>query len=136
MKRYGFLTEKDFFEAFNRLCHAFLAAKDGNDVREIINALLTNDEKTRIGRRILIAEGLKDDITHKELVQLSNVGYSTINLVSKHLERHPKGFELIFKRRDKLEKDYQSKKYIKVGGSTLVFKKKTYNGHKKSDIRR
>lgn len=130
------MTEEDFFEAFNRLRDAFLAAKDGNEVKEIINALLTRDEKIRIGRRILIAEGLKNDTTQKELVQISNVGFSTISLVSKHLERHPKGFELVFKRREKLEKDYKSKKYVEVGGSTLIFKKKQYTGIKRSDIKR
>lgn len=136
MRRYNFLTDKDFFEVFNRVQDAFLAAKDGEEVKEIINSLLTRDEKIRIGRRILIAESLKNDITHKEISQLSNVGYTTIATISRQLENHPKGFDLIFKRRTKLEKEYNSKKYFSTGGSLLVIKKKKYSGIKRSQIKR
>lgn len=136
MKRYHFLTEKDFFNAFNRLQDAFLAAKDGNEVKEIINGLLTNDEKIRIGRRILVAEAIKSNITFREIIELSNVGYTTIALVSKLLDSHPKCFDLIFERRKKLENEYQNKKYKSVGGSKLVFKKKEYTGFKRSGVKR
>ena len=60
MRRYKFLQKEDLFEALNRLRDAFLAAKDGNEVEEIINGLLTQDEKLKIGRRILVAEYIKD----------------------------------------------------------------------------
>ena len=40
MRRYGFLTKTDTYEALNRLRDAFLAAKDGNEVNEIINGIL------------------------------------------------------------------------------------------------
>ena len=55
MRRYKFLDKDSVFSALNRLRASFLAAKDGNDVEEIINALFTVDEKLRIGRRIQIA---------------------------------------------------------------------------------
>lgn len=136
MRRYKFLTEKDTLDAFYRVQDAFLAAKDGNEVREIINGLMTEDEKLRIGRRIIIAEALKSEMTFKDMTKIANVGYSTIAWVSRHLERHPKCYELIFKRREKLQKEYESKKYNYSGGSKLVHKKKTYTGIKRSDITR
>lgn len=136
MRRYKFLTEKDILEAFYRLQDAFLAAKDGDEVRDIVNGLLTEDEKIRIGRRIIIAEGIRSQMTFQDIVQLTNVGYSTIAWVSRHLDRYPKCFELIFTRRRKLEKEYEVKKYVKSGGSTLIFKKKTYSGLKRSEIKR
>lgn len=136
MGRYNFLTEKDILTALYRLDDAFLAAKDGHEVKEIINSLLTEDEKIRIGRRILIAEALRGGMKFKELVDATNVGFATITWVSKQLVNHPFGFQLIFKRRTKLEKEYESKKYRSVGGSTLIYKKKEYTGIKRSDIKR
>ena len=136
MGRYNFLTKDDILTALYRLNDAFLAAKDGNEVKEIINSLLTEDEKIRIGRRILVAEALKNEMKFKDLVEATNMGFATISCISKQLSSHPIGFQLIFKRRLKLEKDYEDKKYRKVGGSKLVFKKKSYTGIKRSDIKR
>ncbi len=135
MRRYYFLSKDEVYDALNRLRDAFLAAKDGNDVNEIINGLLTHDEKMKIGRRIIISEHL-DDFTTRELADITHVGNSTIIVVAKSMSKHPKCFELISKRRRKLEKDYESKKYISRGGSTLVFKKKEYTGIKRADIKR
>ena len=53
MKRYTFLTKDDTYEALMRLRDAFLAAKNGKEVGEIINGLLSEDEKIKIGRRII-----------------------------------------------------------------------------------
>lgn len=130
------MTGKDVANALYRLQDAFLAAKDGNEVREIIDGLLTQDEKIRLGRRILIAEGLKSETTIKELCEISNVGYTTISFVSRQLDTYPKCFDMIFARRRKMLKEYEEKKYTKSGGSKLVFKKKAYNGLKPSDIKR
>lgn len=136
MRRYGFLTKADTYEALNRLRDAFLAAKDGSEVNEIISGILTPDEKIRIGRRILIAEALKADGKYREISQISNVGYSTILWVSRQLVNFPVCFELLFRRRVKLQREYRAKKFTKVGGSQLVFKKKIYTGIKRSDIKR
>lgn len=135
MKRYHFLTEKEIYESLNRLRNAFLAAKDGKDVDEIINGLLTHDEKVKLGRRIIISE-MMDSMTTTELVGISHVGRTTISLVSRLMEAHPRCFELINLRKNKVEKEYRAKRYRKVGGSTLVFKKKEYTGIKRSDIKR
>lgn len=136
MKRYHFLTEKDVYEALNKLKDAFLAAKDGNEVNEIINGLLTHDEKMKLGRRIIIAEALLNDMGFRDLIQIERVGATTITSVLKMLDAHPKCFELINMRQKKLEKEYESKKYKSVGGSKLVFKKKILTGFKRSDIKR
>lgn len=136
MRRYGFITKNDYFEALNRLRDAFLAAKDGSEVNEIINGILTDDEKIKIGRRILVARALKNDNTYSDITSLSNVGRTTITWVAKQLRSYPKCFELIFKRSVKLEKEYERKKYRLVGGSQLVFKKREYTGIKRKDIKR
>lgn len=136
MRRYKFLTNSDVYEALNRLRDAFLAAKDGKEVTEIMNGLLTDDERIKIGRRILIADALKNEDKYREIVGLSNVGYSTIAWVTKQISAFPKCFELILKRRIKMEKEYQSRRTKSVGGSQLVFKKKVYTGIRRSDIKR
>ena len=136
MRRYHFLTETEIYEALNRLRDAFLAAKDGNEVNEIINGLLSHDEKMKLGRRIIIAELLQRGYSIRDLTLESRAGAATITSVLKLLETHPKCFDLINSRRIKLEKEYQGKKYRKVGGSKLVFKKKVYTGIKRSDIKR
>lgn len=116
MRRYGFLTKNDTYEALNRLRDAFLAAKDGNEVNELVNGLLTPDEKIRIGRRILIAEALQADEKYKEISQISNVGYSTILWVSRQLINFPLCFQLLSKRKQYLDRKFHEKKYRKVGG--------------------
>ena len=45
MRRYRFLEKEEIFDALNKLRNAFLAARDGDEVEEIINGLLTFDEK-------------------------------------------------------------------------------------------
>ncbi len=136
MRRYGFLASSDISEALNRLRDAFLAAKDGNEVTEIINGLLTEDEKIRIGRRILIAEALRSEGKYKEIVQISNVGYSTIAWVAKQIVSFPKCFQLVSIRGRKVEKEYRSKRFREVSLSPLPNRRKEYSGIKRSDIKR
>ncbi len=136
MYRYSFLTKSETYCAMNRLRDAFLAARDGTEVNELINGLLTEDEKIRIGRRIQIAESLINESTFKDIADLSKVGVSTIAWVARQLRSYPKCFELVLKRKDKTEKDYMAKKFRKVGGSQLVYKKNVYTGAKRSDAKR
>lgn len=136
MKRYRFLEKDDIFEALNRLRDAFLAAKDGDEVEEIINGLLTQDEKMKIGRRILIAKFLKNDFTYEEIANTLKVGRNTILSVIRSLDQHPLAFELIEKRSKKVEKIYQNKKTATIGGSQLIFKKKVYTGFKRENVER
>lgn len=136
MRRYKFLTKDDVYEAFNRLRDAFLAAKNGEEVEEIIKGLLTHDEKLKIGRRIIIAEYLKDGIGIDEIAKTLKVGKNTIMTVSKKLDENSLFLDLISERRKKVESDYNRKKYRFVGGPKLVFKKKEYTGFKRKDVER
>lgn len=136
MRRYDFLTKHEIYSALNKVRDALLAAKDGNQVNEILEGLFTDEEKIKLGRRLLIAEQLRMGVTHDEIADELRVGKTTINSVYKKLVSNPECFRLIFKRGEKVEKEYQSKKYRKVGGSTLVFKKKIYTGITRKDIKR
>jgi len=136
MSRYNFLTKESWFSALNKLRSAFLAAKDGDDVELVINAILTSDEKLKIGRRMEIAELLLDEIGIDEICSTLKVGKSTVSFVSKSLENYPKAFDLIQEREQKIETDYKSKAYNKVGGSKMVFKKREHTGFKRKDVKR
>ena len=136
MRRYKFLNKEDVYESLNKLRDAFLAAKDGNEVEEIINGLLTHDEKLKIGRRILIAEYLKSGFKFEDIVRYLKVGKNTIVTVMKSLDQHPSYIELISKRREKVDKEYKKKSYLLSGGSKLIFKKREYTGFKRKDVKR
>ena len=137
MRRYKNLTKEEIYEAFNKVRDAFLAARDGNDVNEIIDAILTSEEKLKIGRRVLIFEYLRTRLfTLEEVRNILKVGRSTLQAVSRRMEMHPKGFELIEVRSKRVEEQYQKKKLREVGGSKLVFKRKEYTGIKRKDIKR
>ncbi len=137
MRRYKRLTKNDIYEALNKVRDAFLAAKDGSEVNEIINSILTTEEKLKIGRRVLVAEYLKaDSLTVDDIRAMLKVGYSTIQSVARRVAQYPLGFHLIRNRSKHVEKEYQKKKYREVGGSRLVFKRKEYTGIQRKDIKR
>lgn len=136
MRRYGFLQKEEIFEALNRLRDAFLAAKNGEEVEEIINGLLTHDEKMKIGRRILIAKYIKDGMGFGEIARALKVGKNTIVSVIHNLDRYPSAYELIEKRGKKVEKEYSNKNTKTIGGSKLIFKKKVHTGFRRKDVER
>ncbi|KKQ96555.1 MAG: hypothetical protein A3C27_01765 [Candidatus Levybacteria bacterium RIFCSPHIGHO2_02_FULL_39_36] len=137
MRRYRRLTKEEIYEALNKVRDAFLAAKDGNEVHEIINSILTTEEKLKIGRRVLVAEYLKvDSLTMRDICNMLKVGRSTLQFVSRRIALHPKGFELIKIRSKRVENEYQKKKLREVGGSQLVFKRKEYTEFKRKDVKR
>ncbi len=137
MRRYKRLTKEDTYEALNKVRDAFLAAKDGDEVNEIINSILTTEEKLKIGRRVLIAEYLKiGSLTLDEICLMLKVGRSTLQFVSRRRSLHPRGFDLIGARSKRVENEYQKKKLREVGGSRLVFKRKEYTGFKRKDVKR
>jgi uncharacterized protein YerC len=135
-RRYRFLTRDFVYSALNKLRAAFLAAKDGGDVEEIIKGVLTYDERMKVGRRIEIAQMLEKKFTYKEIAKGLKVGLNTIALVDKSMHEHPRCFELIKKREEKVEKIYAKKAYTKSGGSLQVFKKRKYTGFKRKDVNR
>lgn len=136
MRRYQNLTEENLYEALNKLRDAFLAAKDGNEVNQIIYGLLTHDERLKIGRRILVAECIELGMGLREITQLLSVGKNTVLSVMKSLEKDPAYFALIMQRAKKVKNEYANKKYKEIGGVTLVHKRKQYTGFKRKDIKR
>lgn len=136
MRRYKFLTKDDVYDAFNRLRDAFLAAKNGDEVEAIIKGLLTHDEKLKIGRRVIVAEYIKEGMGIDEIAKTLKVGKNTIMNVAKKLDEDSLFLDLIDKRRRRVESEYGRKKYRSIGGSKLVFKKKEYTGFKRKDVGR
>lgn len=136
MKRYRFLKQEDIYDALNRLRNAFLAARNGIEVEKIINGLLTEDEKLKIGRRIIIAEGIRSNATIEEISKSLKVGKNTVMTVMRLLEENPECFDLIEKRSLLVENEYKSKKYKQVGGSTQIFKTNKYSGFKRKNVER
>lgn len=136
MRRYSFLTKDYVYEALNKLRAAFLAAKDGNEVEEIIKGVLTNDERLKIGRRIQIAQMLQARHTYKEIKDELKVGVQTIELVNRKINSHPTCYDLINKREEKVESVYKSRAYVKIGGPKLVHKKHIHTGFKRKDVNR
>lgn len=136
MRRYKYVDKEDIFASWNKLRDALLAAKDGSEVDSIMRALFTEEERFQLGRRIQIAECLKSGMTIIEISQALKAGNSTVVHISRRIEKYPEGFELIYKRHKKVEEEYEKKKYTKVGGSKLVFKKKVYTGITRKDIKR
>lgn len=136
MKRYRFLEKNDIYEALNKVRDAMLAAKDGNDVEQIINGVLTFDERIKIGRRIIVAECLMDGLKTEEIQSILNVGKGTIAQVSKNLDEYQKCFQLISARHNKVESTYEKKGYKARGGSTKVFKVREYTGFRRKDVAR
>ena len=136
MRRYKRLTKEDIYEALNEIRDAFLAAKDGSEVDEIMSFMMTTEEKIRMGRRVLVAKYVESGMPLDDIYHILKVGKSTVQFVTRRAHLHPIGLELIKKRRNKVEEEYQRRKYRLTGGSTLIFKRKEYTGIKRKDIKR
>lgn len=136
MRRYQFLKHEEVYSALNKLRDLFLAAQDGNEVDEIINGVLTQDEKLKIGRRILIAELVSSGAGIDDISRTLRVGKNTIVSVMKSLDAYPKSLVIIEKRNAKVQDVYSKKKFKLLGGSNKIFKTKIYTGFKRKDVKR
>lgn len=136
MRRYRFLTKDAVFLALNKLRAAFLAAKDGSEVDEIIKSVLTHDEQMKIGRRVQIAQMLLEGKTYLQIKSALKVGVPTITLVDRKIKEYPLGYKLINRREGRVETEYKQKAYATIGGSKMVFKRKEYTGFKRKDVQR
>src|SRR3989338_7551431 len=104
MRKYGHLTKEDIYEALNKIRDAFLAARDGSQVNDIMDSILTSEEKIMIGRRVLAVEYLKSGyLTIAEIRSMLKMGTSTIMNMARQSERYSKGFELIETRSKRVE---------------------------------
>jgi len=135
-RRYGFLTKNDFFEAWNRLRDAFLAAKNSEEVDLIVKGLLTNDERLKIGRRIEVARLLKEGLANREIARKLRVGVATVQMVADKISKNPECFSLLERRMKKVEREFEKRAYVKTGGSKLLYKKTRYTGYKRKDVKR
>jgi Trp operon repressor len=136
MKRYQFLSEDGVYTALNKLRAAFLAAKDGNEVDDIIMGLLTHDERMKIGRRIQIAGLIKAGMPIREIKKELKVGLPSIMLVENKLNTKPRCFDLIGLREYKVEKAYKNKRIEKEGSPKLIRKKTIFTDFKRKDVKR
>lgn len=135
-RRYRFLKKEDIFSAFNKARDAFLAAKDGHQVDLVIDALLTHDEKIKIGRRVLVADLLREGFQYREIADLLKVGNNTIIKLEEQLDNHQEGFALIFRRSKKVEEEFKDKAYRSVGRSMILPSRKVYTGFTRKDVQR
>jgi uncharacterized protein YerC len=135
-RRYKFLGREDIYQALNKLRAAFLAARNGSEVDEIINGILTSDEKLKIGRRILISELIDQKLSYQKISDILKVGKQTILQVVRAKEEYPECFKLINLREEKVEKTYQKKAYRKTGNPKYLKKFQEYTGFKRKDVKR
>ena len=136
MRRYHFLQKMDVYEALNKVRDSLLAARDGNDVEQIMNGILTFDERMKIGRRIQVAECLLSGWKVEDIKSAFKVGKTTIAFVARNIEDYEKCFELIKARSKRVEGEYEKKSHRLVGGSTKIFKTREYTGFKRKDVKR
>lgn len=136
MRRYNFLEKEQIFEALNKLRTAFLAAKDGSEVEEIIKGILTNDERIKIGRRILISQILDGDKTYEEIRREYKIGKQTILQIQRLKDKYPKCFEMINIREEKVENEYHDKAYVKRTNSLNWKNYIEVTGFKRKDVKR
>ena len=136
MRRYNFLEKESVYEALNKLRLAFLAAKDGTEVEEIIMGTLTHDERMKIGRRIQIAQMLRNDLSYQEIKNNLNVGFATIGLVDNLLNNHSTCYKLIEEREQKMEETFKHKAFEMSGNPKSVFKTKIRTKFSRKEVPR
>ena len=130
------MLQDEVFVALNKLRAAFLAAKDGNEVEEIIKGILTSDERIKIGRRILTAQLLEEGITFESIRKDYKIGKQTALQVQKMKDKYPKCFELINAREEKVEQTFGKKAYEMIGNPKRFQKFPSYTGFKRKDVPR
>jgi uncharacterized protein YerC len=136
MRRYRKISKESVYDALNKLRNAFLAAKNGEDVEEIIRGILTHDERMKIGRRIQIANLLQEGKTHDEILEELKVGRSTICAVEKFMDNYPNCFALINMRERKVDSEFNKKAFENSGNPKHVFRSLVYTGYKRKDVKR
>jgi len=136
MRRYRFLTKDNIYEALNKLRAAFLAAQNGKEVDLIMKAILTQDERMKIGRRIQIAQMLRAKRTYFQIKKELKVGVPTIVMVDRNDKKYKAGFDMIGARETKVDKEYSAKSHFEVGGSKMIHKTRVHTGFKRSDVGR
>ncbi|PIS22838.1 hypothetical protein COT49_03345 [candidate division WWE3 bacterium CG08_land_8_20_14_0_20_40_13] len=135
-RRYKNLEEKLVFSAFNGVRDSLLAAKNGEEVEDIIKSILTLDERIKIGRRVEVAWCLQHNFSYEEIQKTLHVGKGTISRIEKIFAENKNGFELIFERRKKVESEFNSRAYKKIGPWGVYNRRTEYTGFKRKDVKR
>ena len=125
MKRYGNLTKDQVQDALHKLRTAFLAAKNNQQVDEILHGLLTRDERIKLGRRIAISKLIAKGMGYDEISDELGVGKTTIIHVLKKIDSHPECFKHILNLEKKIQKQSKQKSKRGIGSSIQFFKKKS-----------
>lgn len=135
MARYDFLPRHAVEDALEKLRAALLAAKDGHDVDEIIQGLLTPDEYIKLGRRIEVARLLKSGMTYREISDDMSVGLSTVKLVARKLYERPRCYKLIHSTEQKIDNEHSKERYRKTGSLMMIRKRKIRTSRSPKDVR-
>jgi len=90
----------------------------------------------KIGRRIQVAQLIKNGAGYDEIIKILKVGKNTVTKVDKKLQDFPEAFDYIDKRENTVEDEFKKKAYAKKGGSLKVFKETEYTGYKRKDVER
>jgi len=109
--------------ALYRTVAVLLAANNIESCFEITDSVFTKDEILKIGRRILIAEGLTQGMTTKELKESINTSDKTVGMVRDKLRDFPAGFKSVFNKISGIKEEYLSKKYIKMSSGSRTVKR-------------
>ncbi|MEK9147641.1 MAG: Trp family transcriptional regulator [Patescibacteria group bacterium] len=90
------LSEDEIIEAMTELYDCLNVCKNRKEIHLVFRDLLTIKEKLNIHRRIIVAFMLKKGFSFGGIAQRLGVGAQKITNVSRAMERHGEGFEIIF----------------------------------------
>lgn len=131
------MSDKSLLEIYEKVGAAFLAAKDGKEVKAVIDAILTPDEKVKVGRRVLVAQLINNgNVTYEDLLKNLKVGKNTVSMVIHQMLVNPEGFEAIFRRVKKVDEEYKDKSFTSSILSRHIVGRKTRTNFKRTDVKR
>ena len=95
--------KKETREKFLDILYAALDyAKSKNEVKSLVNDILTESEKIMLGRRILIAKRLLEKQSYPQIVREVGVGFDTIYKVKKWLGGRHQGYKKVVEKFDRM----------------------------------
>ena len=74
--------------------NAIAAIKTHRDAEKLLDGLLSNSEKIMLGRRVAIAERLREGQQYRQISNELGVGFDTITFVGRWLKNNPRGSRL------------------------------------------
>jgi len=123
MRRYSYLNQKSFKNASQRFIKVLVNNYNAQKVKDIIEALLTEDERIKIGRRIESAQMLNNQSTFREIAKKLKVGFPTISMVERRKREYKKCFELLTKKHAEMKNSHEKKPDLKIAVSKVLFER-------------